>query len=313
MQPTADQTLFELQNAQQPYRAQIQQIAASLGLVEDSKAGFWHVSPYPQQDDLATLYETEYMNTRYPVEEEFSKEDLQTAARRYRPLMRDLKKFSPDGKRFLDIGSFGCETLYLARQEGWDVLGIDAAPEARRRAKHYDLELLQGFFGPGQALVQPGFDFINMGFVLEHVPFPAQFVAEAYRCLNAGGLLSVSVPNDFNPYQLDALKMGYVDRPWWVVPDEHVNYFSAYSLCDLLRQEGFDVLSVYNSFPIERYLLEGQNYVRNPEVGKHVYQQRQQWYAHFEQAGLEHLLEKLQRSWAAEGIGREVFVIARKA
>lgn len=298
---------------QLPYLKQIEAIAQKMGLAQDTQTGFWHVDPYPTKAQLQQVYEREYMSSRYPLAPEFSTVDLDTAQRRYSPILEALHSFSPTARSFLDIGSFGCEMLYLAREAGFDVTGIDAAGESQARAQRYELPFVQGFFEPDQTLVENSYDIVNMGFVLEHVPEPRSFLAEVKAHLNSNGLICLSVPNDFNPYQLDALKLGVVDRPWWVVPDEHLNYFSAYSLTNLLAQEGFKILSVYNSFPVERYLLDGQNYVMDPSLGKEVYRQRQEWYAHFEQTGQAAELAKTQRTWAEEGIGREVFVVAQKA
>ena len=45
------------------------------------------------------------------------------------------------------------------------------------------------------------FDVIHMSEVLEHVPDPIDTLRITYTLLKPGGLLCLSVPNDYNPFQ----------------------------------------------------------------------------------------------------------------
>jgi SAM-dependent methyltransferase len=145
-----------------------------------------------------------------------------------------------DGRRLrvLDVGSgFGDVLMYL-QSRGCRTLGIDPSPAAAERARQYGVEVRVGTL---QSLQLPpgGFDVVIMSHSLEHVPDPADEIAEARRLLAPGGRLLVAVPNG------DAVRLR-VDGPNWscLMAPVHFWFFDAASLGTLLVQHGFDVDSV---------------------------------------------------------------------
>jgi SAM-dependent methyltransferase len=143
--------------------------------------------------------------------------------------------------------------------------------------------------------------------VLEHVPDPADLLTQVTGALAPGGLLIVRVPNDFSPLQADAQRaLGGPD--WWVVVPDHVNYFDHASIGHLIEGIGLTVVDRSADFPMEIFLLMGQDYRNDPAVGREVHRRRRR----AELALDPETRRSMGRAWAAAGIGRNAFVVARK-
>jgi len=67
-------------------------------------------------------------------------------------------------------------------------------------------------------------------------------------------------------------------QPWWVAPPHHVNYFDAQSIQRVLKPR-FDIVSVDTSFPIDLFLLMGDNYVgpENDAMGRACHASARRW------------------------------------
>jgi SAM-dependent methyltransferase len=110
-----------------------------------------------------------------------------------------------------------------------------------------------------------GFDVVALEHVLEHVRDPEALLARLPRVLAPGGVVAITVPNDYSPIQCAARAAGDVDRDFWLAPPQHLNYFDAPSLTALLTRLGFEIRIAYASFPIDWFLFHpGSNYVADP-------------------------------------------------
>ena len=140
---------------------------------------------------------------------------------------------------------------------------------------------------------------------------PEACVARMAALLEPQGLVFVEVPNDFNVLQETArAKLG---KPaWWVAPDHHLNYFDATSLAALLARHGLEELDRVASFPLEMFLLMGDDYVGRPEVGSACHGRRMAFERALIDAGRIDELAGLYRALARSGIGRTCGILARK-
>lgn len=109
-------------------------------------------------------------------------------------------RFGDAPVRVLDVGcGAGLAAEALARR-GFEVLGLDPAPEAieaaRRHAEGQSLELTYRVGGP-ETLVDEGMQFpvVTALEVIEHVPDPRAFLRTLGRLTAPGGLLFVSTLN----------------------------------------------------------------------------------------------------------------------
>ena len=116
------------------------------------------------------------------------------------------------------------------------------------------------------------------------------------------------VPNDYNPFQ-DILQKTCGFAPWWIAPPHHINYFDVESIQRLLVAAGFDVLHTQTTFPIDIFLLMGDNYIGNDVLGRQCHARRDLSQTDRRASDLK---RRLYQSFAALGIGREVLVCGRK-
>lgn len=152
-----------------------------------------------------------------------------------------------------------------------------------------------------------------MSEVLEHIPNPTEMLSLAKGLLKDGGVLCLSVPNDFNPIQR-ILQHGMGFSPWWVAPPHHLNYFDRASLTGLVKRAGFEVSRTESTFPIDIFLLMGINYIGSDDLGRYSHGLRKNLEINLLTNGDEGkaLFKELQNAFANLGLGRELVLLARK-
>lgn len=114
------------------------------------------------------------------------------------------------------------------------------------------------------------------------------------------------VPNDFTELQICAQKKT-VRRQWWVAIPDHVNYFNCESIAHLVESRGFKVLKMITDFPMELFLLMGDNYINNPQIGSECHKKR----VKFELSISHTLRRKLYQNLANVGVGRDITLWAK--
>ena len=225
-------------------------------------------------------------------------------------------------RRILDVGSSGGFLLDHFQQHGWQGIGIEPSHHAARHARErFALDVFCGellAYPPRSGRVggpqsEPGsFDAVHCAQVLEHVLEPEACVVRIADLLAPGGVAFIEVPNDFNVLQETArAKLG--KSAWWVAPDHHLNYFDADSLGGLLARHGLVEVDRVASFPIEMFLLMGDDYVGHPEVGSACHGRRMAFERTLIEAGRTEELATLYRALAQAKLGRTCGILARKA
>ena len=116
--------------------------------------------------------------------------------------------------------------------------------------------------------------------------------------------------NDFNPLQ-GAARRSLGLPPYWVVPDEHLNYFNPRTLKDLFLKSGLEPTELEGTFPMELFLLMGDAYVGNDPVGRTVHGKRKTLELNLEKQGPAGLRRDLYRFFLERGMGREVVLYGR--
>jgi len=148
----------------------------------------------------------------------------------------------------LDIGSGTGSFVREMSKTGWEVIGLEPDPDARRVAREqHDIGLqeISAFFS-----LPPGsMDCISLWHVLEHVHELHRYMQQMKHLLKPGGRILVAVPN-FTSW--DSKHYG---KFWaaWDVP-RHLYHFSPGSMEQLLAKNGLRLISVkpmwYDSFYI---------------------------------------------------------------
>lgn len=153
-----------------------------------------------------------------------------------------LKTIVPPGARLLDVGcSYGL-FLRLAREQGFQVSGIEPSADAARHCTDAGLDVSCGDMESAQ-FPAGSFDLITAFEVIEHLESPAAFIAKARSLLKPGGVFFLVTP-DLGSFSRRV--MGY---RWFSYRAMHVSYFSKRTLKNFLGQKGFTVLG---SFPYRK-------------------------------------------------------------
>jgi 2-polyprenyl-3-methyl-5-hydroxy-6-metoxy-1,4-benzoquinol methylase len=288
----------------------------------NARFGFRQLSPLPSGEQLKKFYQEEYYDlikegSRAPelqrltsggVEAQREREWLQRTL--YQDVMDAITNYAPDG-RVLDAGAGPGELVRFLQSNQIDSAGFDPSADAVALAKKQGLEVVchtfETYLDFHRAQAAPDFSAVVMLNVLEHVADPIGVVNICGALVQEGGLLIVRVPNDFTDIQ-EAARVKLGSPPWWIAFPDHINYFNVQSLKSLYEGLYFDVIDTLCDFPMEMFLLLGEDYVSNRELGPACHQKR----VSFELSVPKALRQGLYRAFAAAGLGRDVLMIGRK-
>jgi len=284
-----------------------------ISVIDCQGCHFAHIVPLPDPAALRRYYSASYYVDAKPNYLSEAERDAGwwqlVYAERYTELAHWV---TSGGRQILDVGSGPGYFLAEGRRRGWEGIGLEPSEVARTYSqKRLGLTVFDSEFDEAAAEQWHDFDAVNMGEVLEHVPDPADMLGRAYRVLKPGGVVCVIVPNDFNAIQHALVAAGQQDA-WWVVPSQHLNYFCAGTLHQLMRRCGFSVADVTCTFPLELFLVAGQNYVGHPEVGAEVHAWRKRLEMGLELLGLGELKREAYRTLARRGMGRDIVMYGKR-
>jgi SAM-dependent methyltransferase len=257
----------------------------------------------PTDDEIAALYTDNFYTSEKPDYFRLHDEDADWWRLAYRERIERIGELTP-GRRILDIGCGWGGLLETARDLGWQIHGIDPAQQAEERCHERDIPFTRTSLEAGLPLGR--FDAIHVSEVLEHIPDPARFLVGCREYLNPGGILCVVVPNDFNPWQKA------VGGQHWVNVPHHVNYFDFDSLTRLVEgRAGFEIVDREATFPLELFLLWGDDYRGADATGRACHGRRKQFELALDKAGETPRRRSLYRALADHGLGREAIVYGR--
>lgn len=281
-------------------------------VIDCSTCGFRHIDPLPTPEELLKVYRDEYYVNEKPLYLERYREDLRWWQFHYNNRLRSFEEQLPqDRRRILDVGCGPGFFLQTAQQRGWQVLGIEPSEAAAKHAATLGVEVVVATLDEESAQGLGTFDVVHFYNVLEHLPDPAGLLDLAYRLLNPDGLLSVTVPNDYNPFQ-SVIRQAHGAAPWWLAVPHHVNYFNHQTLRALVCRCGFRHLQSTTTFPMELFLLMGDNYIGDDDMGRQLHAKRKTLELSFSGTDDEGALQLFYEKMADAGLGREAVVLAMR-
>jgi SAM-dependent methyltransferase len=166
------------------------------------------------------------------------------------------------GQRVLDIGCGSCVSLLEVRNLGGESWGIEADPNVRAIADHFNLTVHIGSIHDNPF---PGvdFDLIVLNQVIEHVPDPLALLKLVRDRLRPQGRVVLAFPNTGS---LNKLVSG---RKWinWHIP-YHLHHYNKSSFGRLAQRAGYRVVSTRTITPNVWSLLQLRAYLGTADEGR---------------------------------------------
>ncbi len=220
---------------------------------------------------------------------------------------------SVESQSWLDIGTGPGYFLDSALKRSKQALGIEPGLLAAEHASSKGHTVINDYFSEETSVTLDKFDGIHCSEVLEHVPDPLQFLKTIQLNMNEESILCLVVPNDFSLVQNIFIQQEASSNKWWVDPPFHLNYFTKDTLRALLEESGLTVIHETSMFPIDLFLLMGDNYVGNESIGKSAHQRRKNLEFSFYNSGNIEVLNNLYEQFTKLGIGRELVFFSKLA
>jgi 2-polyprenyl-3-methyl-5-hydroxy-6-metoxy-1,4-benzoquinol methylase len=285
---------------------------SGFSVIECKECKFKHIAPMPSDKKLDNIYREEYYSEEKPQYFRRIKRDLEwwnlVYGDKYGTFESNLSK---KGRRILDVGSGPGYFLLHGKKRGWETLGIEPSRQAASHARKLGILVSENFLDGALAKTLGKFDVVHMSEVIEHLPDPAGMIKIIHSLLKTGGIICIDAPNDYNPIQ-HTLRTVDEYKPWWVAPPHHINYFDFSSIRKLLEKNKFKVFLEEGTFPIDMFLLMGDNYIGNDKLGRKCHGKRKRLELSLAKAGHNDMKRKLYQACADIGIGRNLVMYGRK-
>lgn len=283
-------------------------------IIDCEPCGFKHAIPLPDEKEQADFYEHSFYENYWGNYIRNHLEESEWYKIEYNEKYDLFKKFlpSPVQQTLLDIGSGPGLFLKAGCDRGWTTVGVEPGRAAwKYSTSKLALNVHNVFFNEETHTQFGTFQVVHINNVLEHLLHPQNTLLCIHDILEPDGLISVSVPNDFNPLQKAVIDY-YKKDMWWVDIREHVNYFDRDSLDNLLIKTGFRPIYHTSSFPLELFILLGEDYIGNNKIGREIHNKRKKFDCAMEKSGNTNLKRKIYNKLSEIGLGREITVIGKK-
>ena len=133
--------------------------------------------------------------------------------------------------------------LTVALQNGWDSVGLEISKWAVDIGRLEGLQIFEGTLLDAK-FPDKSFDVISMFDVLEHLPFPREYVREIQRIVKLGGVVVAETPNIRGIFAWHY----YRAKSELVKPRAHICLYSPQTVKRLFHTGGFSRISV-QTFP----------------------------------------------------------------
>lgn len=236
-------------------------------LLYDENLDMLITSPQPDENTLGRYYESEdyisHTDAKRSLFEKAYHFIKNIALKNKLSLINDLQKSKGN---LLDIGAGTGDFLLVAKQNGWNAIGIEPSEKAKAIAQQKGVELKSNL----SEFQDHSFDLITMWHVLEHVPNLENQIKELQRLLKPNGSIVIAVPN-FKSFDADYYK------EFWAAYDvpRHLWHFSKTAIQKLFLAENLELQKVlpmkFDSFYVsllsEKYKTGKMNYIKAFFIG----------------------------------------------
>ncbi|MFC1705967.1 class I SAM-dependent methyltransferase [Planctomycetota bacterium] len=197
------------------------------------------VVPQPAPEELERIYDAGYFErgNKYAAEH-------QATGRRPTSRPNDAARISRVQEhvqvgRLLDVGCALGGFLSVAREQGFDVVGVEPSEPASRHVRDkLGIEAVNADL-PSAGLPDESFDVVTLWDVIEHVADPLATLTEAERVLRPGGALLLSTGN------AASLWARATGRYWQLLtPPQHLFFHTPASLRHMLTRSGLRTVEI---------------------------------------------------------------------
>lgn len=236
-------------------------------LLRDKSIDLVFTYPQPNEEKLASYYESEdYISHTDGNRSLFEKAYQFVKNIALKKKLTLINEFQPSKGVLLDIGTGTGDFLSQAKQNGWQIIGV----EPNERAKKIALKKGVSYIDSTSQLEDHSVDVVTMWHVLEHVPDVNAQIKELKRLLKPTGTIVVAVPN-FNSF--DAKHY----QEFWAAYDvpRHLWHFSRLSIEKLFEREKLQLVEtrpmLFDAFYVallsEKYKTGNMKYITAFLVG----------------------------------------------
>ncbi|MBX3441493.1 MAG: class I SAM-dependent methyltransferase [Planctomyces sp.] len=208
-------------------------------LVRCLKCDLAYISNPPTPEELRRFYSFSNNYHRDFATSEAAREEFLARGRLY---LGYLSKHIRSG-RLLDVGCSAGFFLKTARDQGWEVAGLEFSQDTADLGRRlYDLDIRLGGLTDVE-LPAESFEAVTLWDVVEHLPDPLAAMRQAHRLLAPGGYVAFSTPNIDGLYPQASLRVARPLKYWThAEPPAHLCQFSTKTLSRLLERAGFEVV-----------------------------------------------------------------------
>jgi 2-polyprenyl-3-methyl-5-hydroxy-6-metoxy-1,4-benzoquinol methylase len=239
----------------------------TFALYRDENIDLVFTFPQPKEDQLAAYYESEdYISHTDGTRSFFEKAYQFVKQIALKKKLKCINELQQSKGILLDIGAGTGDFLAVAKQDGWQTIGIEPNDKAKKIAQNKGVQLIEAT----NLLEDYSIDVITMWHVLEHVPNVENQIKEIKRLLKPNGSIIIAVPN-FNSYDAN-----YYDSFWaaFDVP-RHLWHFSKKSIQSLFERENFHLEKtlpmLFDAFYVallsEKYKTGKMNFIKATLIG----------------------------------------------
>jgi SAM-dependent methyltransferase len=136
--------------------------------------------------------------------------------------------------RLLEVGCGAGHFLRAASTAGFEASGTEVSASALAHLRKEGFQVFEGDL-PSLRLPEASFDAVVLFEVIEHLPDPLVYLAEARRLLRVGGVLLLTTPN------FDSLSRRLLSERWRVLDPEHLVLFTTDGLRRAFGRVGLQV------------------------------------------------------------------------
>jgi 2-polyprenyl-3-methyl-5-hydroxy-6-metoxy-1,4-benzoquinol methylase len=236
-------------------------------LYHDGTLDMLITSPQPSLENLGKYYESEdYISHTDNKRSLFEKLYHFIKSVALKNKLNLINSLQTNKGKILDIGAGTGEFLSVAKNDGWETIGVEPSEKAKAIAKNKGVSFVE----ETTELENHSFDVISMWHVLEHVPDLDKQIKELKRLLKPTGTLIIAVPN-FKSF--DAKHYG----KFWAAYDVPIHFwhFSKTAIKILFEKEEMKLEKVlpmkFDSFYVsllsEKYKSGKMNFIKAFFIG----------------------------------------------